>query len=93
MTTRTTRSTVTFAKAFLLRGSEQALPPGRHEVEIDEELLEGVSFLAYRRVLTLLHLRPAGAAGITQTLVVDPADLEAAIARDKAAVPLLATTC
>ncbi len=93
MTKRTTRTTVTFGKPFVLRGFDQGLPSGSHEVEIDEELLEGVSFLAYRRVLTLLHLRPAGGGGTSQSLVVDPADLEAALARDRAAAVPLATAC
>jgi hypothetical protein len=89
---RTTRTTMTFARPFILRGVDQVLPSGSHEVETDEELLEGVSFLAYRRVLTLLHLRPDGRpGGVTQTLVVDPGDLDAALQRDKAATAPLAT--
>jgi len=43
MTTRTTKTTVTFAKPFVLPGVDWVIPCGSHEVETDEELLEGVS--------------------------------------------------
>jgi hypothetical protein len=51
----------------------------------DEELLEGISFPAYRRVLTLIHLHPKpGHPGLTQTLTIDPNELDAALKRDQA---------
>jgi hypothetical protein len=75
---RTTREPVTFAHAFLLDGAEGVQPAGTYDVEVDEELIEGVSFLAYRRVATTIYL-PLGseAVGSHQAVRVDPGELEA----------------
>ena len=60
MTIRTSKKTVTFRGAFVLDGFSEPQPPGDHIVETDEELLEGISFPAYRRIETLLRLHPKG---------------------------------
>jgi hypothetical protein len=75
---RTTREPVTFVHAFLLDGAEGVQPAGTYDVEVDEELIEGVSFLAYRRVATTIYL-PLGseAVGSHQAVRVDPGELEA----------------
>jgi hypothetical protein len=85
MTIRTSRKTVTFRKPFTLRGVEEILPAGAYTVETDEEPLLGVSFLAYRRISTLLHVpgRP-GDRVLTRVLTVDPNELDAALERDRA---------
>jgi hypothetical protein len=86
MPTRTSEKTVTFRAPFALPGFDETLPAGDYVVETDEELLEGLSFPAYRRVLTLLHLHAKpGRAGMSETLPVDPHELEAALKRDVAA--------
>ena len=54
MTIRTTRTTVTFKHPFALRGYDGVLPAGDYRVLTDEELIDGLSFLAYRRVATLI---------------------------------------
>jgi len=58
------------------------LPEGAYIVETDEELLEGISFPVYRRIASLIHLHAH--AGLTQTLSVDPKELDAALCRDEA---------
>ncbi len=85
MTVRTTKKSVTFANPFTLGDVEEILQPGSYDVETDEERLEGLSFEAYRRILTLIHL-PAtpGTPGVSRTLTVDPDELEAALARNGA---------
>jgi hypothetical protein len=84
MTTRTSKKTVTFRKPFVLDGFDEVLPAGAYRVETDEELMEGISFPAYRRVLTLLHLHPKpGRPDLTETLTVDPNELDAALERDR----------
>ena len=84
MTIRTTKNTVSFNKPFTLGGLDEVLPAGAYSVETDEELLEGISFPAYRRILTLiqLHAKP-GHPGVTQTLTIDPNELDAALKRDR----------
>ena len=50
MTTRTSSKTVTFAHPFLLKGVDRILGAGDYRVVTDEELIEELSFSAYRRV-------------------------------------------
>jgi hypothetical protein len=82
---RTRTETVTFARRFALAGLDEILPPGAYEVELDEELVDGLSFAAYRKVLAVIHLQPSPRhPGLERTLSVDPSVLEAALARDRA---------
>jgi hypothetical protein len=85
MTVRTTKETVTFVNSFKLGDFEEALPPGTYNVETDEKLLEGLSFRAYRRTLTLIHVPgKSGDRGLSRTLTIDPNELDAALKRDAA---------
>ncbi|WP_448956004.1 hypothetical protein [Labrys neptuniae] len=83
MTVRTTRSTVTFTKPFHLVGFNENQPAGEYRVDIDEELIEGLSFLAYRRVAALVHL-PALSQSQTsiQVASIPPATFDAMLERD-----------
>ena len=85
MTIRTSEKTVTFTNPFVLDGFDEVLPAGVYSVETDEELLEGISFPAYRRILTVIHLQAEpNRPGLARTLTVDPNDLDAALQRDRA---------
>ena len=85
MTTRTSKRTVTFRRPFVLGGFYEVLPAGTYNVETDEELLEGISFPVYRRILTVIDLHAkSGRPGLTQTLTIDPNELDAALERDRA---------
>ncbi len=81
--TRTTQTTVTFARPFFLGDSKHELPAGTYDVETDEELLLGLSFPAYRRTEIRLHV-PTGTVkkGRSRTLIILPQDLDAALERD-----------
>ena len=83
MTIRTSRRTVTFARPFSLRGVETEQPAGTYAVETDEQLLEGLSFPAYRRVATTIFLpsRPGDLVS-GQLVTLDPLELESAEKRD-----------
>jgi len=84
MTSRTTPSIVRFRAAFSLPGFDTPQPPGEYRVDQDEEALEGVSLIAWRRVATFIHLPAISAGGATQQMVpVDPALLEAALEQDQ----------
>jgi hypothetical protein len=84
MTTRTSKKTVTFGSAFTLGGFDEILPAGDYVVEMDEELIQGVSFPVYRRVLTAIHLpAKSGNLALTRTLTIDPNELDAALERDR----------
>jgi hypothetical protein len=81
---RTTRSTVTFAHPFRIAGYEDELPAGDYEVVVDEDLLEGLSFEAYRRTASFLMIEgQAGGRGQAEMRPIDPRDLDAALARDQ----------
>ena len=79
MTLRTTSKTVTFARPFALDAGARTFPAGDYLVETDEEMIEGLSFPAWRRVATTIHVRSDGA---TQVRPVDPAVLGLILARD-----------
>jgi hypothetical protein len=60
MSERIARETVTFTKPFFVEGLDRKQPAGAYDVEIVEELIEGLSFLAYRVVSTSIVLPLAG---------------------------------
>ena len=81
---RTHSRTVTFVRPFALRGVDGAQPPGTYTVETEEELIQGLSFPAYRRTATvmLLPALQSGTTGSRQMATIDPLELQAAQARD-----------
>lgn len=83
MTYRTREMLVTFQHPFTLGGFDEVLPAGEYRVETDEELLEGVSFSAYRRVRTLVHLHARPTNPGPRVLTVDQAELDTALSRDR----------
>jgi hypothetical protein len=85
MLTRTRRETVTFLGSFSLKGVGRPLPAGRYEVVTDEELIEGLSFPAYRRVSTTMLVPSQSSSSSVEMLTVDPISLAAAKDRDAAA--------
>ena len=85
MTIRTSERRVSFKRPFVLGRWGEVLPAGDYSVETDEELLDCISFPAYRRIVTLIHLHAGpDSPGLTRTAVIDPRDLDAALSRDAA---------
>lgn len=83
MAVRTNTKTVTFRHPFLLADMDEIQPAGSYEVETDEELVEGLSFTAWRRKRSLIHLHgTTGNAKLMQVMEVDPKELDAALRRD-----------
>jgi len=86
MSTRTTHTLVTFRRSFALSSLDSPQPAGTYKLETDEEQIEGLSFNAFRRMSTILHLPADAAPGCTrQTVQVDPEELAGALAADAAA--------
>ena len=79
MTTRTDHRTVTFRQPFHLDGIEGLMPPGAYLVDTDEETIDELSFIAWRRMATTIHIRRNGA---TQVFRIDPVELDATLMRD-----------
>ena len=83
MTVRRSHRTVTFTQPFSLSGIDEVQAAGTYTVETAEELPQGLSFPAYRRIATLifLPLRPGGAFA-ERVAEIDPLELESAQKRD-----------
>lgn len=87
MTGRSRSRTVVFTRPFRLAAFDAPLPPGRYVVETDEELIQELSFPAYRRTGAWLRLpAAAGSRALDRVVNVDPAELDAAIADQGATV-------
>lgn len=83
MPDRTTRSIVHFSSPFSLTGLGGIQPPGDYAVDEDEDLIEGVSWLGYRRVATFIHVPAIASPSATRQMVpIDHAELQAALAGD-----------
>jgi hypothetical protein len=85
MSVRTSHKTVTFTRPFSLSALDEVQAAGTYTVQMEEALLPGLSFPAWRRIATLIFLpsRPGGAF-VEQVVNIDPLELEAAQARDAA---------
>ena len=85
MLTRATRSMVTFSNDFMIGNSQRELPAGTYELLVEEELLQSLSFEAYRRTATYLMIQGRGSnAGQTTMHKTTKEELEFAIACDRA---------
>ena len=81
---RTSHKTVTFVHPFQLKGFDDIFPSGSYVVYTTEELIESISFNAYQRVSTELHVQvKRRGIMVEQTLNVKPDDLDAALDRDR----------
>lgn len=76
---RTTKSTVTFQSPFILNGDAGELPAGSYDIEIDEEEILAADRTGYRRTAAYFYVNSPGS---TRMLVIDPAQLDAALERD-----------
>ena len=84
MTVRTTRTTVSFSSPFTLENVEGVQPAGEYVVLIDDESIEGLCRVAYRRVATLFQTPAiyAPQQGI-QVVSISQTELDAALMKDK----------
>lgn len=85
MNIRTTRSTVSFSRPFVLAGIDDAQPAGTYVIETDEELLQAASASAYHRISTLMRLPPRpGSNELARVIDLDPLELSTLLASDAA---------
>lgn len=76
---RTTRKSVTFLHPFSLAGVDGQLEAGTYIFETLEERIEGLSFIAFRRVSTTIEVVGKGYSHAErQVVTIDPVDLAAA---------------
>jgi hypothetical protein len=84
---RTKEATVTFDHPFSLTALEGQQPAGVYRLVMDEEEILGLSFLAFQRTATMLHIPVLPTSGAprdasSQVILVDSAELTAALAED-----------
>ena len=88
MQERTTETTVTFKHPFMLGSFDGSQPAGTYRLVIDEEEILGLSFPAYRRTSTVLHVPANSSASASdQAFPVDPRELQAAMEADALDLP------
>lgn len=81
MITRTTTRTVSFRRPFLLTDFSELAPAGAYLVDTQEEQLDSLLSVSWRRVSTTLRMRCRGA---TEFRSIDPQELDEALLRDVA---------
>jgi hypothetical protein len=80
MIERVARQRVTFLKPFFVEGLGRELPAGTYEVETIEQLIEGLSFLAYRTTSTSILLPlSSNASRSRQVMRVEPSIIRTAL--------------
>jgi hypothetical protein len=83
LTIRTTRCVASFDEPFSLRNVEGVQPPGDYNVYVEDELIQGLSRAAYRRVSAILQLPSISSPQEQSRLVcVNASDLKAALMKD-----------
>jgi hypothetical protein len=84
MTDRSTETTVTFRHPFRLSALDRPQPAGTYTVVTDEEEIPGLSYVAFRRTATMLHVPAMGASHThAEVVCIDPLELTAALIADR----------
>lgn len=84
MNSRTTQTVIRFSSPFLLPGFEAPQPAGDYRVEYDEEPLEGVFRLAWRRIAAFIYLPAIAMQGSAQQMVaINISDLETILEKNR----------
>jgi hypothetical protein len=83
MTERISRYSVVLHHPFDPGGDNGTQPAGTYDVETVEEQLDSVSFIAYRRLSTTISMRPSETGIRPHAMMINPADLEEALAADR----------
>jgi hypothetical protein len=84
MVSRTTPTIVCFSSIFGLPDVDGPQPAGSYRVDHDEESIESLSRLAWRRVASFIYLPGIGQRGMTHQMVrINPVDLDAALEKDQ----------
>lgn len=83
MTTRTEQTTVDFVSPFHLTPLIAPQPPGRYRIDYDEEQIESMTMIAWRRTGAFIFLPAIGSASTKQQMVpISMADLNTLFQKD-----------
>lgn len=90
-TTRINKKIAVFDHPFCLDEIEEQMPAGRYTIETEEESLSNLSYIAFRRIATVLIARPPPSSfKPVRFWTIDPDGLALALKRDAAQTELLA---
>jgi len=83
MTLRTTSTIVSFKEPFSLRDVEGIQPAGNYTIWFEDDLIEGLSHAARRRISTTIQI-PSTSSSVEQSRLVPirQTDLDAALLKD-----------
>ena len=87
MIERISRKPVTFARPFVLDGIEGEQPAGTYEVELVEDLLEGLSFSAYRLISASIVIPQGRGSHSYQLVSILPSLVRDALANREGSAP------
>jgi hypothetical protein len=83
MADRTTETQITFKRAFSISQLSAPLAAGTYRITTEEDEIAGLSFVAYQRTATMLHIPALGTfSNTSQYIEVSPKELEAAQLKD-----------
>ena len=84
MSSRTTRTVVSFKEPFSLRAVDGMQPPGDYNVFFEDELIAGVARTAYRRVSATIQMPSTLLSHQEQSrlVLISETDLEVALMKD-----------
>ena len=85
MLNRTRREDILFKRPFALKGWAEPHPAGAYAVDTEEELIEGLSFPAYRGVSTMITRQATPAGALVEAIPVAPGELAKVRTADGAA--------
>lgn len=82
MESRTRTETITFRHPFRLTSHPGLMPAGRYTMVVEEEMVDGLSFAAWRRMGTTITPQGVPAGRLLQSWPVVATELDAALATD-----------
>jgi hypothetical protein len=86
--TRTYETHILFKHPFVINGYKDILPAGSYRLEVEEERIGTLSFMAYKRKQVTLHLKAnPKRPGRSEMLTLPPHEVDAALAWDRRCDP------
>ena len=83
MLTRTIEDRVIFNNPFKIPGTNKLIPSGSYRINIMEEILEGLSFVAYRKTAIILYIPINNPQSEERLIIFKPKDFDALLQSDK----------
>lgn len=83
MLTRTIEDRVIFKNPFKIPGTNKLIPSGSYRINIMQELLEGLSFVAYRKTAIILYIPINNSQSEERSIIFEPKDFDTLIQGDK----------